>query len=148
MRKHHSPLVELMKLQDDINRLMCDLSSQISGESYQDGGSWIPSVDLGEDTEQMVVQVEMPGVTLEHVQISFQNGYLQIRGEKKPPLPSQETHYLCLERSYGRFCRVIYLNVAVDLDNARARLNNGILTIVIPKLKDRRKLEKIIPVEQ
>ena len=106
-----------MKLQDDINRLMCDLSSQISGESYQDGGSWIPSVDLGEDTDQVVVQVEMPGVTPEHVQISFQNGYLQVRGEKKPPLPSQEAHYLCLERSYGRFCRVIYLNVAVDLDN-------------------------------
>ena len=136
-----------MKLQEDINRLMCDLSSQISGESYQDGGSWIPSVDLGEDTEQVVVQVELPGVMPEYVRVSFQNGYLQVSGEKRPPLPAREAHYLCLERSYGKFCRVIYLNVAVDLEAAKARLRNGILTIVIPKLNDRRKLEKIIPVE-
>ncbi len=147
MRKHQSPLVELMKLQEEISRLMCDLSSQISGESYQEGGGWIPSVDLGEDSDKLVVQVEVPGITLENVQVSFQNGYLQIIGDKKPPLPIREAHYLCLERSYGRFCRVIYLNVAVDLEAAKARLKNGILTIVIPKLKDRRKLEKTIPIE-
>ncbi|MGH9461802.1 MAG: Hsp20/alpha crystallin family protein, partial [Vicinamibacteria bacterium] len=46
--------------------------------------------------------------------------------------------YLCMERSFGKFSRSIYVDQAVDLANADAELAQGVLTITIPKLKDRR----------
>jgi HSP20 family protein len=146
MIKHHSPFLELMKLQDDLNRMVCDLSSQWSGESF--AGGWIPNADLGEDAEKITIQVEVPGLQTGHLRAVFHGGCVQISGEKRPPVPKGEAHFLCLERSYGRFSRTIFLNASVDVDGASARLQNGVLTIVLPKIVDRRRLERVIPIDK
>jgi HSP20 family molecular chaperone IbpA len=52
-----------------------------------------------------------------------------------------------MERNYGKFSRSIQLNMVLDIDAASARLHNGVLTIVLPKRVNRRRFEKIIPVE-
>ena len=128
--------------------MVCDLPGQFSGESLHGAGNWIPNVDLGEDTESIMIQVEVPGIPISHLRVAFHCGFVQISGEKKHPVPKGEAHFLCLERSYGKFSRTIHLNTAVDLDGAKAHLQNGILRIVVPKIVDRRKLERVIPVEK
>ena len=146
MIKRHSPFLELMKLQEDLNRMVCDLSGQLSGETL--AGSWIPNSDLGEDAEKITIQVEVPGLQAANLRAVFHGGCVQISGEKKPPVPQGEAHFLCLERSYGKFSRTIFLNASVDVDGARAHLQHGVLTIVLPKIVDRRRVEKVIPIEK
>jgi HSP20 family protein len=146
MIKRHSPFLELMKLQEDLNRMVCDLSSQWSGESLV--GGWVPNADLGEDAEKITIQVEVPGLQAGHLRAVFHGGCVQISGEKRPPVPKGEAHFLCLERSYGRFSRTIFLNASVDVDGASAHMQNGVLTIVLPKIVDRRRLERVIPIEK
>jgi HSP20 family protein len=148
MIKRLSPFLELMKLQEDLNHLVCDLPSHLSGESLHGVGNWIPNVDLGEDAERIIIQVEVPGIHISQLRVTCHGGFVQISGDKKHPVPKGEAHFLCLERSYGKFSRTIHLNAPVDLDGAKAHLQNGILKIVVPKIIDRRKLERVIPVEK
>ena len=143
----YSPVNELIRLQEDINRLFAELSGHISGGALQGTASWVPNVDLSEDSKEFIVRAEVPGSTAEDLQIIFQEGYLHIRGEKKRLPHEHKIRYLCLERNYGKFSRTIQLNMVVHIDGALARLHNGILTIVLPKLANRRRSEKIIPVE-
>jgi HSP20 family protein len=147
MIRNYSPILELNKLQEDITHLLSELSNHLSGGGLPDSSIWIPNVDLSEDHRQVQIKVELPGIKKEHIQVLLQDGYLRIIGEKKPPVHNTRAHYLCLERSYGRFSRIIHLNSVVDIDAASARLNNGVLTILLPKLSNRRQTEKAIPIE-
>src|SRR5262245_36674657 len=147
MISRYSPVNELIRLQEDINRLFAELSGHISGGTLQGTAGWVPNVDLSEDSNEFIVRAEVPGSTPDELQIIFNEGYLHIRGEKKRLPHETKVRYLCLERHYGKFSRTIEVNAVVDIDAAQARLHNGVLTIVLPKLANRRRSEKIIPVE-
>ncbi|MCI0417773.1 MAG: Hsp20/alpha crystallin family protein [Acidobacteria bacterium] len=147
MVKRNPAIAELLQLQEEINHLLCDLTVRVSGEFLGSANHWAPNIDLSEDAGEIVVKVEVPGVAQADLEIVFQEGYLQIRGEKRQPAHSNKVRYLCLERGYGKFQRTIYLTVAVDISAARARLGSGVLTITLPKLSNRRKQEKVIPIE-
>lgn len=147
MVKRNPAIAELVRLQEDINQLLSDLTGTISGELYGAANHWIPNLDLSEDSREILVKAEVPGVAQSDLEIVFQDGYLQIRGEKKQPAHSSKVRYLCLERGYGKFSRTVYLTVAVDISAASAKLRNGVLTITLPKLSNRRRLERTIPIE-
>jgi HSP20 family protein len=140
-------LKELVSLQEDINHLLSALTNEISGEFYGTASHWTPNIDLSEDSNEIIVKAEVPGIAAAHLAAVFQDGYLQIRGEKKQSAAPGKVRYLCLERGYGKFCRTIYLTVAVDINAANARLRNGVLTITLPKLSNRRQQERLIPIE-
>jgi HSP20 family protein len=140
-------LGELIKLQDDIHQLLSDLSGRISGEFYDPANQWIPNIDLSENDERIIVKVELPGVQSSDIEVLLQESYLQIRGEKRKIVHPGQVRYFCLERSYGRFCRTICLAVAIDANAATGKLQQGVLTLSLPKLSNRRKPEKFIPIE-
>ena len=73
------------------------------------------------------------------VSVVFHGHKLVVSGEKKQPRDEKSVNgYLCLERSFGKFSRSIYIEHAVQLSKATAKLDQGVLTITMPKLKDRR----------
>ena len=147
MVKRNPAITELLQLQEDLNHLLCDLTVRVSGEFLGPANHWVPNIDLSEDTNEIVAKAEVPGVAQSDLEIVFQEGYLQIRGEKRQPSHGDKVRYLCLERGYGKFYRTIYLTVAVDIGSAKAKLASGVLTITLPKLSNRRKQEKVIPIE-
>jgi len=147
MVKRNPAIAELLQLQEDLNHLLCDLTVRVSGELLGPANHWVPNIDLSEDTNEIVVKAEVPGIAQADLEIVFQEGYLQIRGDKRQPSHGDKVRYLCLERGYGKFHRTIYLTVAVDIGSARAKLASGVLTITLPKLSNRRKQEKIIPID-
>ena len=147
MVKRNPAIAELLQLQEDLNHLLCDLTVRVSGELLGPANHWVPNIDLSEDTNEIVVKAEVPGIAQADLEIVFQEGYLQIRGDKRQPSHGDKVRYLCLERGYGKFHRTIYLTVAVDISSAKAKLAGGVLTITLPKLSNRRKQEKIIPIE-
>jgi HSP20 family protein len=110
-------------------------------------GSWIPNVDLCESGDAVVVRVELPGVNHTDVSIMIRDGAIRVQGIKSEPGESHQLLcYFCLERRYGKFDRTIPIAWAVDTRRVQAILEKGILTIVLPKVQDRRGLPVEIPI--
>lgn len=136
---------ELALLQRELNDLVGRLASgDPSGRPRV--GEWLPAVDVFDCRGKLYVVVEAPGLAAESLRVSCRGGKLVIAGEREQRPPGG-AGFLCMERPQGRFTRVIDLDLAVDLSGAEAKLRDGILTIAIPRLKDRRGRETVIPVE-
>jgi HSP20 family protein len=103
-------------------------------ERARQGATWIPTVDVCERPNEIVVFVEMPGVDRSDMHIAWNEGVLTISGVKRqrPSGRGLET-YLCVERAYGQFRREISLKIPVDHKNAKAELKDGLLKIHLPK---------------
>jgi len=119
-----------------INRL----GSFFDGFFGDDGGfasrawSWAP-VAMWEDDNQIHIEVELPGVSEQDIEVMVDNGKLFIRGERKA---EEGRRYLVNNRSFGQFEQVITLPEAVDSEGVNATLTNGVLGIDLPKSPEAR----------
>ena len=130
---------EMSTLQKEISRLFEQLAQFERSDRALGLGEWLPNFDVFETKNSLVIKVEAPGLTRKDLTAAFEGHKLIITGEKTEPKSEQPINgYLCLERSFGKFSRSIYIDQAVDLAKADAELAQGVLTITIPKLKDRR----------
>ena len=130
---------EMGAIQKEIGRLFEQLAHFERSEAGLGLGEWLPSFDVFETKDTLIVKVEAPGMTKKDLTAAFQGHKLIVSGEKKEPKPEQPINgYLCMERSFGKFTRSIYIDQAVDLAKADAQIGQGVLTITIPKLQDRR----------
>jgi HSP20 family protein len=93
----------------------------------------MPSVDVSEDKKEVRVRAEIPGMTDKDIQLSWHEGVLRIRGEKKDEKEERKKNRLYRECSYGSFSRDIHLGNGVDWKSAEARYRNGVLTVTVPK---------------
>jgi len=148
MVQRRGALSEVTSLQKDIKKLFEQLA-QFDGVAAGIGlGEWFPRVDVFETKQSLVVKVEAPGFERDELQIVFRGPKMILSGEKKKPAGDVSVRgFLCLERSFGRFNRSLYIDQAVDLTAARANLEDGILTVNIPKLEDRRGSEFRLEIE-
>ncbi|HDR04399.1 MAG TPA: Hsp20/alpha crystallin family protein [Candidatus Marinimicrobia bacterium] len=92
-----------------------------------------PRMDLEETSTQYNLRLELPGMSKENVQISFEDSMLVVNGEKKEPVRQKENRYHYSEIVYGKFSRAIKVPTNVESDKISANFENGILTITIPK---------------
>jgi HSP20 family protein len=105
-----------------------------------------PPSDVVEVDDAVRVLLEIPGVPAASVQVRVLGNRIEVTGEKIPDFPSGETSFLCLERIFGKFQRAFEVRGSVNLGEVSARMANGILVITIPKVAERRGLERRIPV--
>jgi HSP20 family protein len=78
----------------------------------------------------------------------IKGGVVLVVGEKERPEPSHgPASFHLVERDFGRFARAVRVHAAVDAANARARLKDGELRIVLPKIAERRGREIIVPID-
>lgn len=92
-----------------------------------------PPVDVYETDKEIVILVEMAGISEEEVELLVDGDTLVLRGERKP-LPGRPGRvYSQMEISHGRFQRDLLLPSDVDAEGARATYKDGILEIVLPK---------------
>ena len=103
-------------------------------------------MDVFERAGKLVVVVEVAGLGPDTLRVVCRERELTISGERKERRPPGIAGFLCMERPLGRFSRTVPLDVAVDLKLAEARLASGLLTITLPRLKDRRGRETVIPI--
>lgn len=97
------------------------------------GGGVYPPVNVYNGRDDMLVQAEVAGVTREDLDISITGETLVIRGIKRAPQAEEQLRYQRRERGIGEFSRTIVLPDKVDPDRIEARLQNGILSIRLPK---------------
>jgi HSP20 family protein len=96
---------------------------------------WLPTVDIAETAEELVLTAELPGLTAKDVNVRVENGVLTIFGEKKETKEEadEKRRYHTFERFYGELRRTFTLPRAVNPDKVTAGFENGILTIRMPK---------------
>jgi HSP20 family protein len=95
--------------------------------------SWVPSVDVYEKETEVIVEIEVPGISRKNLRIWHYGNHIEIRGVKKEALKEGHKKYLRLERAFGSFRRVVFLPRAVSTEKTAAYLENGILTVVLKK---------------
>jgi HSP20 family protein len=123
------PLQDLLALHERLNRL-----------AGADEAGWMPPMDLSELADRYVVTVEVAGILREDIQIVVQDGKLTLKGERRAA-DTDSVRFERVERGHGRFVRTFALPGAVDAASVSADLQNGVLTITIPKVSDRRRIE-------
>lgn len=97
--------------------------------------SWAPVVDIQEDEKEIAIVAELPGLRPEQVEVTCENGVLNIRGEKSEERKEddQTRRYHLVERTYGNFSRSFQLPQGLDESKIEAGFDNGILTVRVPK---------------
>jgi len=117
-------------LRREIDRLFEDA---FGGDSRR-SGSWAPPVDVREDSKEIVLEVELPGIKPNDVEVTAENGVLTIRGEKQgTATEGNEGRYHVIERSFGSFTRSFQLPSGVDERRIEADFENGLLSVRVPK---------------
>lgn len=140
--------LELHRLRDRVGRLFAALQEATVADDPLASETWAPPVDLCETSDAIVLCVELPGLTAEQIRMGATNTQLRIWGEKKRRVGRNKIlSHLCSERSYGRFCRIVPLRWTVSVQDATAEVANGMLTVRLPKIEDRRGVEFKIAVK-
>jgi HSP20 family protein len=96
----------------------------------------VPSLDMYQTDESVVVRAFLPGVKAKAVQISVNGDLLTIKGEMKEKSDLHEKAYHIREQRYGAFERTLSLPAPVLADHATAEFEDGLLTITLPKLEE------------
>ena len=117
-------------LRREIDRLFEDT---FGGDTRRTG--WVPAVDIREDSKEIALEVELPGIKPSDVEVTAENGVLTIRGEKQGGTSTEgsEGRYHVVERTYGSFTRSFQLPTGVDEQRIEADFTDGLLTVRIPK---------------
>lgn len=97
---------------------------------------WVPAMDVAERGDAYLVQAELPGVSPEQVDVTFEQNVLTIRGTKSAGLDlahNDELRYFAAERARGDFERSVRLPEFVDAHRVAASFEGGVLFVTVPK---------------
>jgi HSP20 family protein len=141
------PAAEAPEIADDVRELFEDLASRLKHEQRAYSGECHPPLDVLETDEAIEIQVDVAGVPPEAIRVLFRAGVVVVAGEKAAAPGDQSQAYHLVEREFGRFARGVRLNGCYDVTRATARLRDGELLIVLPKMAERRGQAHRIPVE-
>lgn len=143
-RRGIDPLQSLRRLNTLLDEALGTWPAQ-QGDSGTITAAWIPAVDVFESPESVKIVAEIPGVEPKDVKLSIENNILTIRGEKKQVAEENTERLHRYERTYGLFERTFALPSTVDSDRVEAKVESGVLTVVLPKAERARPRE--IPVK-
>ena len=132
----YDPVRDLRNLQDEVNRLFTTNLSRTFGDEGIARGAWIPSVDIFENKDQIVLEAELPGMNREDFDLAIENNVITLRGERRFEKKDEGDNYHRVERSYGTFTRSFTLPQTVSAEGAVAEYKNGVLRVTLPKREE------------
>jgi HSP20 family protein len=129
-----TPFVSTLDRVFTLNRALDQVMSQTWGNGHA-APVWVPALDVAEQSDAYVIVADLPGVSPEAIDISFENNVITIRGSKAPAFDAneKELRLYSAERVNGTFERTIRVPEFVDGDRIEASFTHGVLTIRIPK---------------
>lgn len=96
-------------------------------------GAWLPAMNISETEVGYHIDLELPGLNAEDVNVELHDGKLTISGERKTEEQSEDRRWHRVEHVYGKFQRELKLGTPVDEENVSANFKNGVLSVMIPK---------------
>lgn len=94
------------------------------------------ATDIYEENGNIIVEMEVPGFEKDEIKITFAENYLKIEGKTQKEKEEKGKNYWRKERRSGSFVKVIPLPTEVNVDKTQARLEKGLLRIVLPKVSE------------
>ena len=136
-------------LSEDVQRLLEDLARRRPDRRQVVAGECMPVVDVFETDRTVEIVLDLPGVAADAVRILYKSGVLLIVGEKERPDLSKRgpASFHLVERDFGRFARAVRIGSAIDGSRVRARMANGELRVVLPRITERRGPGLMVPID-
>ena len=125
------PFREVVSMQDRLNSLFRAMND--GGESPLTTASFVPAVDIYEDTQKVVLKLEVPGIEEKDLDVRVENNTLTVKGERKFEKEEKEENFHRIERRYGSFYRAFTLPSTVNTENVQASYNAGVLKLELAK---------------
>jgi len=118
-----------------INTALERLAEDLMGmfPQAQAPGRFVPSVDISEIGDSLILQLEVPGIEKDAIKVEVHQGVLTVSGEKKVERQSQGKGVYRSERVFGAFKRTFTLPDEVNPEQVTAKQENGVLTITLHK---------------
>lgn len=138
---------ELIAIEKEIYEAVKEIILKREGAFSSHEGSCQPFVDIYMCKTCVKVEIDLPGIDKEDVEVTYINPFLFIKGIKKNPYEGRNVKYHCMECRFGNFQRIIEVPGAVNINDSKARLKDGVLCILLPMVGERRERGKSIPIE-
>ena len=95
--------------------------------------NYLPTLDISEEKDSLIVKADLPGLKKEEIDISVDGSVLTIRGERKSEKEDKSKNYYRMERAYGSFQRSVDLGITVSQEKIKASYKDGVLEVLLPK---------------
>ncbi len=100
---------------------------------FEHSGAFLPAADVTVGENDLVLTLDLPGLTADDIELEVTDGQLFVRGERKRPELTEGTKWGHSERAFGKFERWIKIPDGVDADSITASIDNGVLSLIVPK---------------
>ena len=130
-----TPKRNMFNIFDDVEQMM----HQAFGHSLENGSSrlsYSPLMNVSESDSDYLIMMDLPGVEKKDVDVKLSNGILTVSGERKTSEKSDENNRIWHETTYGTFSRSFELTSDIVEEKIKAKFNNGVLNITIPKAEE------------
>jgi HSP20 family protein len=134
------PFEEIRRTQERLNQLFEDFMPM---EEWGGGRVYTPAVDIKEEEDKLVVTTDLPGINKEDVEINLKEDMLEIKAKTGKEKETEEEGYIRRERAYTQFYRAVRLPTSVKEEGSTAKMENGVLTITLPKMQLEEPAKKI-----
>ena len=131
MADHQDPLKELLSVQRRMNALFEDALSRTNYEA-EGLDAWEPSADLFTTPGGWHVELELPGMDPDEIDVAVEGDRLVVTGLRRRDAVDASAHFHRVECTHGRFERKFHIPVHVDRDSIRAQYRDGVLAIDLP----------------
>lgn len=146
MLERWSPAAELERMMSEMNRLMSEVFERplVRARIL----AWRPATDVYETGEALIVRLAVPGARPEDLEVTVEQNALTVRGRYGYQLSEEEAKHATWYRreiGSGEFTESITLPVPVNMEQAKATVENGLVTLTFPKAEEAR--VKRIPIQ-
>jgi HSP20 family protein len=124
------PFRDVIALQHRVNSICRDFNE---GDNALTTASFVPAVDVYEDSQKVVLKLEVPGIEEKDLDIRVENNTLTVKGERKFEKEEKEENFHRIERRYGSFYRAFTVPSTVDTENVAATYRAGVLKLELKK---------------
>ncbi len=135
-------------VQQRMERLMHSIFDEMRPAMFAGEKVWKPPVDIYETAEEIIVLVEVAGMSKKSITVTIENNVLKVSGVRSDYVPSSNTKTHQMEIDYGTFERLIRISIPIETDKTSAQYKEGFLRIAIPKLTGKQKVPVAVPDEE
>lgn len=135
----------LSRIHSELDRLFDEAMRLASREPR--AGEHEPPVDVMETPGEVVVLIEVPGLSRDEIDLYVEGRAVIVAGVKRLRPPDGSRRFHGVEREQGRFERRIEMLCPVNTHRGRARLADGLLTVTFPRVEEKRLARRPVPIE-
>ncbi|QLH74862.1 MAG: Hsp20/alpha crystallin family protein [Methanomassiliicoccales archaeon] len=111
------------------------------------GGYRVPAIDLREEGDRYVLTADLPGMSKEDVNIEIGDGVVEITAKKETSKDEEKEGYIRKERGSMYYHRRLAMPENVDTEGISAKLNNGVLELTLPKVKEAERAKRKVDIQ-